>query len=65
VKLFGGQRTGRAKGLGHDVAAVEKVLTLRFGELVLVVSRLVVEGRGDVAVDVPYCSLAVPGLAIH
>jgi hypothetical protein len=52
VNLFGGQGIGRAKGFGHDVAAAEKALTLRFGELVLVVSRLVVEGPGDVEAGV-------------
>jgi hypothetical protein len=52
VNLFSGQGIGRAKGLGHDVAAAKKTLTLYFGKLVLVVSRLVVEVPRDVEAGV-------------
>lgn len=65
VDLIGSQGIGINKRLAQDVAAAEKQLALHFGKLVLVVSRLVIKARGDVALGCLYRWSSVLGVAIY
>jgi hypothetical protein len=65
VDLAGGKGIGIGEHLTQDVAAAKEELALLFGKLVLVVTRLIVEALGDVAVGCLYRSSSLLDVAIH